>query len=260
VGIFSRLFGADKKEAATSSQNIIKNAFSFLATDMHSHLLPGIDDGAQTINDSIQLIRSLMELGYSGFITTPHIKSDIYRNTPHTINNALQEVKQALVQHNIQVPIHAAAEYYMDDHFLEMLEEKQLLTLYKNEVLVEFSFMFEPIRLPETIFRIQTNGYKPVFAHPERYPYYHHNLEMFREIKARGGLLQLNTLSLLGYYGNSVRECAEWILKEGLYDYCGTDLHHIKHIEGLQKFTQTKIYAQLRSYPFLNRKLTVSSL
>lgn len=257
MGLFSKLFGSNKKETEIISAAQIRDAFSFLEVDMHSHLLPGIDDGAQTIDDSIQLIRSMMDMGYSSFITTPHIKSDIYPNTPATIQNALHELKQALRQQRMQVLIHAAAEYYMDDRFVELLEEKQLLTLYKNEVLVEFSFMFEPVRLPETIFRIQTKGYKPVFAHPERYPYYHSKPEIFREIRERGGLLQLNILSLMGYYGNSVKECAEWILNKGLYDYCGTDLHHLRHVEGLQKFTQTKSYAQLKNYPFLNGKLIV---
>jgi len=258
--MLSKLFGFKKKEREQHSLSAadLKNAFSFLHTDMHSHLLPGIDDGAQTIDDSIQLIRSLMDMGYSSFITTPHIKSDIYPNTAATIHNALQELNQALQQRGIQAPIHAAAEYYMDDRFAELLEEKQLLTLHKNEVLVEFSFMFEPIRLPETIFRIHTKGYKPVFAHPERYSYYHSKPEIFKEIKERGGLLQLNTLSLAGYYGKPVKETAEWLLNEGLYDYCGTDLHHIRHVEGLQKFVQSKLYEQLRTYAFLNRKMILT--
>src|SRR5690606_7872113 len=146
---------------------------------------------------------------------TPHIKSDIYPNTTETIQNALKEVQQALSAQDIEVPIRAAAEYYIDDRFFELLETENLLTLYKNEVLVEFSFVFEPVRLNDTIFRIQTKGYNPVFAHPERYPFYHQKPEVFRQMKDRGCLLQLNLLSLSGYYGKSVKETAEWILQEG---------------------------------------------
>lgn len=251
--MFSKLFGFKKKESIHPALGT--NPYAFLGTDMHSHLLPGIDDGAQTIEDSLRLIRSLMAMGYTNFITTPHIKSDIYPNTTVTIQNALRELQQALAANNINVPIQAAAEYYIDDRFFDIMDSEGLLTLHKNEVLVEFSFVFEPVRLNDTIFRIQTKGYNPVFAHPERYPFFQHKPEVFQQMKDRGCLLQLNTLSLTGYYGKSVKETAERILQERLYDYCGTDLHHEKHVEGLQKFAASKGFSLLREYPFLNVRM-----
>lgn len=251
--MLSKLFGFKKKEHIHQSLNT--HPYAFLGTDMHSHLLPGIDDGAQTIDDSLKLIKALMAMGYKNFITTPHIKSDIYPNTAATIHAALHELQQALTANGIDVPIQAAAEYYIDDRFFDILESEGLLTLHKNEVLVEFSFVFEPVRLNDTIFRIQTKGYNPVFAHPERYPFFHHKREVFRQMKDRGCLLQLNTLSLTGYYGKSVKETAEWILQEGLYDYCGTDLHHEKHVEGLQKFAVLKGFSLLKEYAFLNGRI-----
>lgn len=251
--MLSKLFGFKKKEALHHTS--ADNAFAFLGTDMHSHLLPGIDDGAQTIEDSLNLIKALMAMGYKNFITTPHIKSDIYPNTTVTIGNALRELQQALTANGILVPVRAAAEYYIDDRFFEIMDEEGLLTLYKNEVLVEFSFVFEPVRLNDTIFRIQTKGYNPVFAHPERYTFFHHKPEIFRDMKDRGCLLQLNALSLTGYYGKSVKETAEWIMQQGLYDYCGTDLHHEKHAEGLRKYADSKSFSLLKGYPFLNGRM-----
>ena len=252
--MLSKLFGFRKKD--TTDLPAVSHPYAFLGTDMHSHLLPGIDDGAQTIEDSLNLIKSLMAMGYTGFITTPHIKSDIYPNTTATIGNAFNELQQALTANNIHVPIRAAAEYYIDDRFFDMLENEKLLTIHGNEVLVEFSFVFEPVRLNDTIFRIQTRGYTPVFAHPERYTFFHHKPEIFREIKSRGCLLQLNTLSITGYYGKSVKDTAEWLLKEGLYDYCGTDMHHERHAEGLQKLAASKNYLLLQNYNFLNKRLS----
>lgn len=255
--MLSKLFGWGKKESVKPHHQVsLQEAFAFLKTDMHSHLLPGIDDGAPTIEESLMLIRSLMDMGYRRFITTPHIKSDIYPNTPVTIGNALKDLRQALAAHDMNVDIHAAAEYYIDDCFADLLESGEpMLTLNKNEILVEFSFMFEPMRLPQTIFNIQTKGYKPVFAHPERYSFFHHKPEVFEEIKNRGGLLQLNTLSLSGYYGKPVKDMADKLLHDGLYDYLGTDLHHDKHVTALHKFIQSKSYTQLVDYPFLNSRL-----
>ena len=252
--MLSKLFGFKKSEEKKATVDI-KNAFSFLQADMHSHLLPGIDDGAQTVEDSLAMIKPLLEMGYKKLIVTPHIKSDIYPNSPTSIHLALKELQQALQKENIQIPIHAAAEYYIDDRFMDMLQKKELLTVYNNEVLVEFSFVFEPIGLTDTIFKIQTSGYNPIFAHPERYSFYLNKREVFKEIKDRGALLQLNTLSLSGYYGKPVKELAEWLLEKGYYDYCGTDMHHDKHLKALSSFIQSKNYHVLTQYPFLNKKL-----
>jgi len=260
MSLFGKLFGFNKNTTLAPSDALsteANNAFSFLGTDMHSHLLPGIDDGAQTIEDSLTLIRGLIALGYTQLITTPHIKSDIFPNTTATIQQALDTLKAALIENDIHIPIRAAAEYYIDDIFMDLLEKEPLLTLSGKELLVEFSFMFEPVRLPEIIFRIETKGYKPVLAHPERYPFYHQKYPVFADFKNRGCLLQLNTLSLTGYYGKPVKDIAERLLHDGLYDYCGTDIHHDRHLINLQKMLSTKVYTQLMNYPFQNKNLVL---
>ncbi|MBS1774719.1 MAG: histidinol phosphatase [Bacteroidetes bacterium] len=249
--MFSKWFGS-KKEAARDSINA---NCSFLQTDMHSHLIPGIDDGAQTIEDSLELIKEFQKLGYTGIVTTPHIKSDYYPNDSAIINNGLQELRQALHQANIQFPVRAAAEYYVDERFIELLDSSSLLTVYNNEVLIEFSFSFEPMHIADILFRMQTKGYTPIIAHPERYVYYHQKFQVYREFKDRGCLLQLNALSITGYYGRSIKEVAEKLLLEKLYDYCGTDMHHLRHAEGLRNLAGSKAFAALREYPFRNRNI-----
>jgi tyrosine-protein phosphatase YwqE len=254
--MFSKLFGRKKNEVEGDFATPPHVDFSFLKTDIHSHLIPGIDDGAQTIEDSITLIKEFQLLGYHGIITTPHIKSDYFPNTPEIINGGLKELREALSERSIDFPVRAAAEYYVDERFIEMLESGPLLTIRNNEVLIEFSFMFEPMNLNDILFKIQTKGYKPIIAHPERYNYYHQKPQVLRELRERGCLLQLNAIALTGYYGKGVKELAERLLQGGLYDYCGSDMHHLRHAEALRKITQIKAFATLCNYPFLNRNIS----
>lgn len=258
--MFSRLFGSKKSKHNSGAAPSSDTNWAFLKTDMHSHLIPGIDDGAQTMEDSIALVKEFMEMGYERIVTTPHIKSDYYPNDPAIINNGLQELRKALAEQNIHFPVEAAAEYYVDERFLEMLESGPLMTINDNEVLIEFSFVFEPMRINEILFQMQTKGYRPVIAHPERYNYYHIKPNAYRELKDRGCLMQLNAISLTGYYGRTVKEAAERLLDEQIYDYCGSDIHHIRHVETMQKLMRSRRFAQLYHYPFLNSKMTANAL
>ncbi|RYZ56166.1 MAG: hypothetical protein EOP49_01035 [Sphingobacteriales bacterium] len=255
--MFSRLFGSKKKEAA--GQDIAEKAdWSFLGTDMHSHLIPGIDDGAAVMTDSLGMIRDLRDMGFTQIVTTPHIKSDHYKNNPEIILAGLETVRQDLKANAIDISINAAAEYYVDDIFMEMLEAGPLLTVHKNEVLIEFSFMFEPMNLYNTLFKIQTKGYKPIIAHPERYLYFHQKPEVYSEMRDRGCLLQLNALSVLGYYGKREKEIADKLLEKQMYDYCGTDMHHIKHAQNLANCGNHKAFQALRNYPFQNKNIKLT--
>lgn len=258
--MFSRLFGSKKKQEtitqAYDGSPLIDN-FSFLGTDMHSHFVPGIDDGAQTVEDSIALIQRMQQMGYSQIVTTPHIKVDHYPNTPFTINTALDELKQEMAARGINMPIRAAAEYYLDDYFVQLLNsDEPLLTVWGNEVLVEISFMFEPLQLSEVLFSLQAKGYTPIMAHPERYLYYHQDFDKYEELKNRGCYLQLNINSLTGYYGKPVKQVAEKLLDLGWYDYCGSDMHHIKHADVLQSIAdREEMIAKLQSKPFRNKMI-----
>lgn len=256
--MFSRLFGKSNKHSSGEGHGVRKVAdWSFLGTDIHSHLIPGIDDGAQTVDDSIELIRRMQALGYKSLVTTPHIKSDHFPNTSVGILHGLDILHNALKDNGIYMPVRAAAEYYIDDHFIHLLETEPLLTITGNEVLVELSFLYEPMRFNDILFRIQTKGYKPILAHPERYLFYHDRKQIYKELKDRGCMLQLNLIALVGYYGKAVRSVAEMLLKEGLYDYCGTDMHHLQHAESMSKLLEHDIALKLQSYHFLNSRLTI---
>jgi protein-tyrosine phosphatase len=216
---------------------------SWLVADMHSHLIPAIDDGSQDIATSVSLIKGMAELGYKKIITTPHILWEIYPNTPDVIIKGFEEVKKAVQQENIDVELHAAAEYFMDDHFENHLKSKQpLMNLSGNMVLVEFSMVTAPMDLQQIIFELQMQNYQPVLAHPERYVYLSRHKSTFEDLKAAGCYFQVNLLSLAGHYGNSVMELAEYLLKQNMYDFAGTDVHGPKHIDGLRKLSSNHLH------------------
>jgi tyrosine-protein phosphatase YwqE len=209
--------------------------------DIHSHLLPGIDDGAKDLNNSIDLISKMRSYGIKNFITTPHVLGDVYANSSKTIKNKLKQVKEELLKRNINdVSIEAAAEYMMDEQFSELLAKNDILTLKDNLILVEMSYFSAPNNLLEIIFEIQLKGYKPILAHPERYNFYHNNFDFYYKLKKAGCLFQLNLLSLTEQYGKNVQKISEKLLKENLYDFVGTDTHHHNHLSLLNSIGTKK--------------------
>jgi tyrosine-protein phosphatase YwqE len=204
---------------------------------MHSHLLPGIDDGAENMEHSLELIKGMKELGYKKLITTPHVMWDMYKNTHEVILEKLALVKAAVKNAGIDVEIHAAAEYFLDEHVEELLRNKEpLLTVSGNMVLTEFSMAFPSMNIKDILFEMQMQGYQPIIAHPERYIYLERNKDFYTELKDTGCMFQLNLLSMSGHYGRSVTQLSEYLLKNGFYNLVGTDLHHGGHLEGLQRF------------------------
>lgn len=203
--------------------------------DIHSHLLPGIDDGAQTLDDTLFLISELQKMGISKFITTPHIFSGFWDNNKAKIETLEAQTISDLKNNNINIPLQAASEYLLDDHFVSLFQKGEILTLKDNYVLVEMSYLNAPIQLYDIIFDLQVAGYKPVLAHPERYVFYHNNFNEYKKLKNAGCLFQLNLLSTVGYYGESVAEASKKLLNQGLFDFVGSDVHHRKHIESFSK-------------------------
>lgn len=202
--------------------------------DIHNHILPGIDDGAKTIDESLNLIKSLNELGIKQFIPTPHIMQDFYPNTDESIGDAYQLLLENLGKDLIgKITINPAAEYMLDTNFEKLLNEGQLFTLKGKYVLIEMSYFQPPINLEDLIFKIKTKGYMPVLAHPERYSYYHNNLDYYKRLKLLGCLFQLNLLSLSDHYGKSVQKTANYLMEINLFDFVGTDVHNQTHIEKL---------------------------
>lgn len=224
--------------------------------DMHSHILPGIDDGSPDVETSVELIKGLMQLGVSQSIATPHIISDLYRNDSNTIQFALDQLKQELSKQSISFKLSAAAEYMMDSYFLELLrKESKLLTLHDNIILTEFSYASMPDDPGLFSFAIITAGYKPILAHPERYPYYAGNYKAYHRLVELGFSLQLNLLSLTGYYGKETAKTAEYLLKNDLISYIGTDCHHERHLAALSDSSNRDLFQKYlghREWNFLN--------
>ena len=237
-------------------KNIIPEIdFSALGTDLHSHLIAGIDDGAQNLGQSVELIRSVLDLGFKKIITTPHVMVDYYRNTPETIKTGLSILKEELNKQKIEVTIEAAAEYYLDEDFENKLDSGEILT-FSNYLLFEISFSNFPINFFEIVEKIVSKGYTPLLAHPERYAYLHGSVTNYRRIKDAGCHLQLNTISLTGYYGKPVRKAAEMLVDNMLIDFIGSDMHHLKHAEALKlSLLQPYVYKLLTDYPLKNSLL-----
>ncbi len=205
-----------------------------IRTDFHSHLIPGIDDGAKDMAHSLELIKELYALGYRKLITTPHIKSGQFDNTAAIIRQGLDELRGEFVKNGIDIHIEAAAEYYYDKTFLQAIREDNLLHINRH-VLFEFSYMTPPIDLEETIYELKVREYIPVLAHPERYLYFHSKLDRYEYLKLLGIRFQINLNSLVGYYSKPVEHVAKYLSQKGYVDFVGSDTHHAKHIDSLQK-------------------------
>ena len=232
---------------------------SFLSVDMHSHLLPGIDDGLQEIEQSVEFIRQLQQLGYRKLICTPHILSTLYPNNRETILPKLDMVQKAVAKAGINVQVQAAAEYMIDHEFMQLVQQSkrdELLIINKTYILVEMSYLAESQAFKQVIFDLQMMGLTPVLAHPERYHYYHNRFEQYQYLKETGCKLQVNLLSLSGGYGPVVRKTAEKLFKNQMVDFLGTDMHHEKHLAMLQKLaTKKEFYNIAAQAELLNKTL-----
>lgn len=217
---------------------------SWLKVDMHSHLLPGVDDGCKDTAVSLECMQGLQELGLDKFYVTPHIYSEVHPNNPQQLREAEKRWREEALADPQAVnfpkglPVKLAAEYMIDDQFVKAYMDHPPLTLPDNHLLVEMSYIYERKDFQEQLFHLQIHELKPILAHPERYTFYHATPQVFARMRKRGCALQLNLLSLAGYYGDGVRKVALQLAREGLIDYIGTDLHHIRHLRAIQTFVR----------------------
>ncbi len=229
MGIFKNLRG-QKKGAAP---------FSAVEIGIHSHLIPGIDDGATDMEDSLNLIRELKGLGFKKLITTPHIMSDAYRNTPEIILGGLEKLREAVKREGIEIEIEAAAEYYLDEWFIKNLEKAELLPFggENRYLLFETSYVDRPLSLQDTIFRLKSLPYTPVMAHPERYQYFweYEDVSPIQTLKERGALMQVNLTSFAGTRGRRAARISREMAKEGLIDFIGSDLHRLTQVPAIRR-------------------------
>lgn len=244
MGLFGDLFGKGRKKLPPVDLAVLK-------CDVHSHFIPGIDDGAPTIEVSLELLQAMHELGYVKVITTPHSMADGYRNAPDVILGGLEKVRRAIKEHQIPIQIDAAAEYYLDHDLQAKTADKKLLTFGNDLVLFELPFISEPAVLLQMVFEMQTQGYRPVLAHPERYQFWYKDMSTMEKLKDRGVIFQLNIIALMGAYGPAAKNAAEKIIDKGWYELAGSDCHSMKHIEALHV---------ARTEPYLHKLLDTGKL
>ena len=255
TSLWQRLFGGATSAPAAPV------TLAALTADMHSHLLPGLDDGAETVEHSLDLLRALRDLGYRKLVMTPHIMGDFYKNTPESIRAALELLREAAAAAGLHdVALECAAEYYLDEFLGRKLTDgTEMLTFGgdKRYLLFETSYMNEPLNLFDIIFEMKAQGYQPVLAHPERYTYLYGRLAEIEKMRRDYGvLLQINLKSLAGYYSPAAKKVAEQLIDSELVDFVGTDTHHLRHTDTLVKRTLAQPYLEkLLRLPLLNNTL-----
>jgi len=229
-----------------------KNIFNFgskkenlYSVDIHSHLIPGIDDGSASMEESVELVKTLHALGFKKLITTPHIMSHRFPNTSEIILSGLKELQTELKHQEIDIIIEAASEYYLDEHFLELLQKKEILSFGDNYLLFEMSYAQKPVNLEGIVHEMKVLGYKPVLAHPERYMFMHHDFAVYERLKEQGVLFQVNLNSFDGYYSKPVQKAAFKLLKKGYIDFIGSDTHKKNHLEHFSKNLNSSIVEKI---------------
>lgn len=249
------------RKPTTDSQQQGEVSLASLAVDMHSHLLPGLDDGAETLAHSLDLLRELRSLGFGKLIMTPHVMGDFYKNTPEGIRAALAMLRMAAAEAGLSdVILECAAEYYLDEWLgRKLVDGTELLTFggERRYLLIETSYLNEPLNLTGTIFDLKAAGYRPVLAHPERYVYFYGRFAEIEKLRQEQGvLLQLNLNSLAGYYSPAARHVAEKLIDARLVDFVGTDTHHLRHTAALaNKTLKSAYFHKLMALPLLNNTL-----
>lgn len=250
MSIFSNMFKKNQKEVIMPPFD-----FSIFEVDMHSHLLPGIDDGSPSMDHSIGMILKFKEMGYKKLIITPHIMQDCYPNTPEIINTKLEEVKNQVKELKIDIDIEASAEYNVEDSLFEKIERNELIPFPTKHLLFEYSFFSKPNQTEKLIFDLIVKGFTPIIAHFERYPYYHNKPEIIEEYRSKGVLIQLNLLSIIGHYGPEVQNQAYYMIDNDLVDFVATDCHRIEHLELLQRFANHPYFHKLGKLNLKNKSL-----
>lgn len=219
----------------------------FYSTDVHSHMLPGVDHGAKDIDNALELIQAQIEMGVNKFVLTPHITKSTFENTPNTINNAYETFKKALDGTDFDIQLAVSAEYRLDEFSLDQFDKDMYLPMPKNHLLLENAYQQERIDLDDIIFNVQLKNFTPILAHPERFHYYAHKKQRFQQLHDAGTLFQVNIMSFAGYFGNTARNNAEWLLQNDLIDFLGSDIHNMEHVQVINDYIKTKDYRKIAS-------------
>jgi protein-tyrosine phosphatase len=247
--MFQTLFG---KRNLSKPENLPKNQ---IVVDIHSHILPNLDDGAESIEQSLLMVKGLYSLGYRKLIATPHVMSGYYQNTSAKILEATLTLKNVLRRQNIPIEIEAAAEYYLENGFFHLIEQGDILTFggEKKYLLFETSFVEKASYLLESVLKIKQAGYTPVLAHPERYAYL--EIKLLERLSSHGVLFQINANSLAGYYTKQAQEMAELMISKKMVSFIGSDCHNETQLENLNHSFNLPYYQVVMKQNLLNNSL-----
>ena len=221
-------------------KELIPNGF----VDIHSHILPGIDDGAKNIEESLMLITEMKKMGFSKIIGTPHTYPGLYNNSNESIKNSFEKLKKGF---NLDIGLCYASEYMIDYSLIKKAKDNKLMCIKENYVLIEMSYLAPPINLYEILYEIKVNGYVPILAHPERYLFIK-SLKEYYKLKKYGCLFQANLLSATDYYGINVRKNLENLISKNLIDFVGSDIHSIRHVSAFNlavKLKRFKVFEKI---------------
>lgn len=212
----------------------------FYHTDVHCHILPGVDHGSQSVTDSLNMLQAEMEMGLNRVVCTSHVTAETFENTPESLNGACEVLKEAIKENGLDVTIYPSAEYRLDEYFNKEYSLGHIQPMPGNYLLLENSFLQELIEIDDMMFELQMKGYRPILAHPERYPYYYSRKQRYTQLHGAGVKFQLNILSLAGYFGSGARDAALWLISNGLVDMLGSDMHNKQHAEIIKKYLNSK--------------------
>lgn len=226
------------------------NTKLFFSTDIHCHVIPGVDDGSPNVATSLELVERMRSLGLERIYASPHVVEERFENLSPELDAALGELNHALAEKAAEEEttpfiVGRSAEYRIDDFFKELLRRGEVATLPDRHILIENSFIQEPMGMDQFVFDLRADGFKPIWAHPERYGYLYDRRARYDELHNRGLMFQLNILSLAGYYGQREKKTAEFLLEKGYVDFIGTDIHNHRHIDALEEFMGTRTYRHL---------------
>lgn len=222
-----------------------KNNKLFYSTDVHCHILPGVDHGATDIQNGLDLLKAEIDMGISHFILTPHVTKSTFENTSESILSAFETFKAAIQAEGLDVTIHPSAEYRLDELSLEQINGKKYIAMPNEHILLENAYQQERLDLDEILFDVQVKNLTPIMAHPERFKYYAINKQRLVQLHNAGALFQVNLMSFTGYFGETAKQSAKWLLEHDLIDLLGSDIHNMQHVEIIQKFITTKEYSKL---------------
>lgn len=234
----------------------LKPKTNFLQVDLHSHLIPGLDDGVANWDEALSILKEMRGLGFDKVITTPHVIHDYYPNEPVQITEGVSKLNRLTKEAGLDIKVESGAEYFVDEHFAQKVKQgDHLITFGDDYILIETPFMNKPVFLEEVIFDLQANGLKPILAHPERYVYLQKSPEYLEALAGIGTLFQINISSLIGYYSIEAKQFGKMMVQDKMVNFLGSDIHNHKHLSQVKKTITSKLFQKCRQLDLLNNSL-----